>query len=337
MRIAVDAMGGDHAPKAAVLGAVLAAKEKQVASILVGKSEVLNQELSQLEDYPRDLITIKEAREVVEMCDQPAVAVRKKRDSSIVVANTLVKDGEAAAVISAGSTGAAMTASLFVLGRIRGIARPAIAIPLPTPNGVTVLLDAGANAENDPRDLLQFGIMGSIYAKAVLGIAAPKIGLLSNGEEETKGNKLVLETHQLFKESNLDFIGNAEGIDLPMGRCDVVVCDGFTGNVILKFAEGMASAIFQMMKEEIMGSAVAKMGALLIKPSLQRLKNRFDYSEYGGAPLLGVNGVSMISHGRSDAKAFKNAIIAAANAAKQDMIGKIRTAVEELNQEEDNA
>ncbi|NLW56692.1 MAG: phosphate acyltransferase PlsX [Firmicutes bacterium] len=336
MQIAVDAMGGDLAPKAAVLGAVLAAKEAQIPSVLVGKSEELNQELSQLEDFPRELITIQEAREVVEITDQPAVAVRKKRDSSIVVANSLVKKGEAAAVVSAGSTGAAMTASLFVLGRIRGIARPAIAIPLPTLNGVTVLLDAGANAENDPRDLLQFGIMGSIYAEAVLGLASPKIGLLSIGEEETKGNKLVLETHRLFKESNLEFIGNIEGNDLPMGRCEVAVCDGFTGNVILKFAEGMAAALFRMMKEAVTESAWTKMGALIIKPSLQRLKDRFDYSEYGGAPLLGVNGVSLISHGRSDAKAFKNAIIAAANGVKQDMIGKIRTAIEERNQEEDD-
>ena len=278
MRIAVDAMGGDLAPQAAVLGAALAAKEEQIASVLVGKSEVLNEELSQLEDYPRELITIEEAREVVDITDQPAVAVRKKRDSSIVVANTLVKKGEAAAVVSAGSTGAAMTASLFVLGRIRGIARPAIAIPLPTPNGVTVLLDAGANAENDPRDLLQFGIMGSIYAEAVLGLASPKIGLLSNGEEETKGNKLILETHRLFKAGNFEFIGNVEGNDLPAGRCEVVVCDGFTGNVILKFAEGMATALFRMMKEAVMESVWTKMGALLIKPSLQQLKNRFDYS-----------------------------------------------------------
>lgn len=331
MRIAVDAMGGDQAPKEAVLGAVWAAKEEKIAVVLVGKSEEINRELSQCEDFPSELITIKEAREVVEFSDHPAVAVRKKRDSSIVVANLLVKNGEAGAVISAGSTGAAMTASLFILGRIHGIARPAIAIPLPTPNGVTVLLDAGANAENDPIDLLQFGIMGSIYAEAILGVSSPKIGLLSIGEEETKGTKLIQETHQLFKESNLDFIGNIEGNDLPLGRCEVVVCDGFVGNVILKFAEGMATSLFQMMKAALMSSTLTKIGALIIKPSLKKLKDSFDYSEYGGAPLLGVKGISLISHGRSDAKAFKNAIIAAANGVKQDMIGKIRTAIEERN------
>ncbi|HBK68216.1 MAG TPA: phosphate acyltransferase PlsX [Firmicutes bacterium] len=329
MRIAVDAMGGDYAPKEPVLGSVLAAKEAKIASVLVGRSEEINQELSQYEDYPKELITIKEAREVVEITEQPAIAVRKKRDSSIVVANLLVKNGEADAVISAGSTGAAMTASLFILGRIQGISRPAIAIPMPTVNGVTVFLDAGANVENDAKDLLQFGIMGSIYAEAVLGLSSPRVGLLSNGEEESKGNRLVQETYQLLKDGNLNFVGNIEGNDIPMGRAEVIVCDGFVGNIILKFAEGMASALFQKMKEALMGSALTKMGALIIKPSLKELKGSFDYSEYGGAPLLGVKGVSIISHGRSDAKAFKNAIKAAASGVEQDIIEKIRTSLEE--------
>jgi glycerol-3-phosphate acyltransferase PlsX len=324
LRIAVDAMGGDYAPQQAVLGCVLAAKEEQIASVLVGRSEEISQELAQYEDYPQDLITIKDAREVVEFTDHPAMAVRKKRDSSIVVANQLVKAGEADAVISAGNTGAAMTASLFILGRIPGISRPAIAIPLPTVKGVTVLLDAGANAENDPEDLVQFGVMGTIYASSVLGLESAKVGLLSIGEEETKGNKLVVEAHQLLKTSGLDFIGNVEGKDLLMGMADVVVCDGFVGNIILKFAEGMAAALFQKMKEALLQSPVTKLGALAIKPSMKKLKASFDYAEYGGAPLLGVKGVSIISHGRSDAKAFKNAIKAAANAVQQDMIGKIR-------------
>jgi glycerol-3-phosphate acyltransferase PlsX len=320
-------MGGDYAPQQAVLGSVLAAKEEKIASVLVGRSEEISRELAQYEDVPPDLITIKEAREVVEFNDQPAIAVRKKRDSSIVVANQLVKAGEADAVISAGSTGASMTASLFVLGRIPGISRPAIAIPLPTVKGVTVLLDAGANAENDPEDLVQFGVMGSIYASAVLGLAAPKVALLSIGEEETKGNKLVIDTHQLLKESGLDFMGNIEGKDLLLGAADVVVCDGFVGNIILKFAEGMATAIFQKMKEALLQSTLTKIGALAIKPGLKQLKDSFDYSEYGGAPLLGVKGVSIISHGRSDAKAYKNAIKAAANGVRQDMIGKIQASL----------
>ncbi len=327
MRIAVDAMGGDYAPQQAVLGSVLAAKEEGIASVLVGRSEEISRELEQYQDYPQDLITIKDAREVVEFTDNPAMAVRKKRDSSIVVANQLVKTGEADAVISAGNTGAAMTASLFILGRIPGISRPAIAIPLPTVKGVTVLLDAGANAENDPEDLVQFAVMGTIYATSVLGLASAKVGLLNIGEEETKGNKLSLEAHQLLKTSGLDFIGNVEGKDILMGVADVVVCDGFVGNVILKFAEGMAAALFQKMKEALLQSPVTKLGALAIKPGLKKLKASFDYAEYGGAPLLGVNGVSIISHGRSDAKAFKNAIKAAANGVKQDIIAKIRSSL----------
>ncbi len=328
MRIAVDAMGGDYAPKEPVLGSVLAAKELNIATVLVGKSEEINKELSQYEDYPRELITIVDAREVVEMEDQPVIAVRKKRNSSIVVANQLVKNGDADAIISAGSTGASMTASLFVLGRIPGIARPAIAIPMPTVKGVSVLLDAGANAENDPKELLQFGIMGAIYAESVLNLSSPKVGLLNIGEEETKGNKLVQEAHQMLKASNLNFIGNIEGKDIPIGLSEVVVCDGFVGNIILKFAEGMASAIFIMMKDAVMSSTLTKLGALAIKPSLRKLKGSFDYSEYGGAPLLGIKGVSIISHGRSDAKAIKNAIRAAASAVEQNVIGKIRSAVE---------
>ncbi|NLC53812.1 MAG: phosphate acyltransferase PlsX [Firmicutes bacterium] len=325
MRIAVDAMGGDHAPQQAVLGCVLAAQEEGIASVLVGKSEEISRELEQYKDYPQDLITIKDAREVVEFTDNPAMAVRKKRDSSIVVANKMVKDGEADAVISAGNTGASMTASLFILGRIPGISRPAIAIPLPTVRGVTVLLDAGANAENDPEDLVQFGVMGTIYASLVLGLDSAKVGLLNIGEEETKGNKLAVEAYQLLKASGLDFIGNVEGKDILMGVADVVVCDGFVGNIILKFAEGMAAALFQKMKEALLQSPVTKLGALTIKPSMKKLKASFDYAEYGGAPLLGVKGVSIISHGRSDAKAFKNAIKAAANGVRQDIIGKIRS------------
>jgi glycerol-3-phosphate acyltransferase PlsX len=324
MRIAVDAMGGDFAPQQAVLGSILAAKEEQIASVLVGRSEEISRELAQYQDVPPDMITIKEAREVVEFDEHPAIAVRKKRDSSIVIANQLVKAGEADAVISAGSTGASMTASLFVLGRISGISRPAIAIPLPTAKGVTVLLDAGANAENDPEDLVQFGVMGTIYASSILGIAAPKVALLSIGEEETKGNKLVVNTHPLLKESGLDFMGNVESKDLLMGVADVVVCDGFVGNIILKFAEGMATAIFQKMKEALLQSTLTKLGALAVKPGLKQLKDSFDYAEYGGAPLLGVKGVSIISHGRSDAKAYKNAIKAAANGVRQNMIGKIQ-------------
>lgn len=328
MKIAVDAMGGDYAPKEAVLGAVQAVKEWGVHVILVGRREEIERELTRLE-YPADLISIIEAPEIIEMGEHPATAVRKKRHSSIVTANNLIKEGKADAVISAGNTGAAMAASLLTLGRIQGISRPAIAVPMPTLKGVTVLLDAGANADCDPEDLLQFGVMGAIYSESVLGIRSPRVGLLSIGEEETKGNRLVLESHQLFKESHLRFYGNVEGKDIPAGVCEVVVCDGFVGNTILKFAEGLAGAIFQQMKEALFSSITGRMGALMIKSSLQTLRLSLDYSEYGGAPLLGIRGVSIISHGRSNAKAFKNAIRSGINGVEQDIVTKIRKAIEE--------
>lgn len=322
MRIAVDAMGGDYAPHEAVLGAVEAAKEWSIPVILVGREEELKKELASLE-YPSDLISIVNAEETVGMNEHPATAVRKKRNSSIVVANRLVKDGEADAIISAGNTGAAMAASLLTLGRIPGVSRPAIAIPMPTVKGVTVLLDAGANADCDPEDLLQFAIMGSIYAEAVLKITGPKVGLLNIGEEEEKGNRLTLATYGRLKESSLHFIGNIEGRDIPFGACDVLVCDGFVGNTILKFTEGFAGALFSLMKEALLSTTRTKLGALLIKPGLKSLKARMDYSEYGGAPLLGVRGVSIISHGSSNAKAFKNAILSGINAINEDVTGKI--------------
>jgi len=322
VRIAVDAMGGDYAPHEAVLGAVEAAKEWSVPVILVGREEELKRELASLE-YPSDLISIVNAEETIGMNEPPATAVRKKRNSSIVVANRLVKDGEADAIVSAGNTGAAMAASLLTLGRIPGVSRPAIAIPMPTVKGVTVLLDAGANADCDPEDLLQFAIMGSIYAEAVLKITGPKVGLLNIGEEEEKGNRLTLATYGRLKESSLHFIGNIEGRDIPFGACDVLVCDGFVGNTILKFTEGFATALFCLMKEALLSTTRTKLGALLIKPGLKSLKARMDYSEYGGAPLLGVRGVSIISHGSSNAKAFKNAILSGINAINEDVTGKI--------------
>ncbi|HEY8345097.1 MAG TPA: phosphate acyltransferase PlsX [Bacillota bacterium] len=322
MRIAVDAMGGDYAPHEAVLGAVEAAKEWNVPVVLVGREEELKKELASLE-YPSDLISIVNAEKTIGMNEHPATAVRKKRNSSIVVANRLVKDGEADAIISAGNTGAAMAASLLTLGRIPGVSRPAIAIPMPTVKGVTVLLDAGANADCDPEDLLQFAIMGSIYAEAVLKITGPKVGLLNIGEEEEKGNRLTLATYSRLKESSLHFIGNVEGRDIPFGVCDVLVCDGFVGNTILKFTEGFAAALFSLMKEALLSTTRTKFGAFLIKPGLKSLKARMDYSEYGGAPLLGVRGVSIISHGSSNAKAFKNAIRSGVNAINEDVTGKI--------------
>jgi len=323
LKIVVDAMGGDYAPKEAVLGAVEAVNEWNVPIILTGCESELEKELSVLQ-YPIDLISIVNAEEIIEMSDHPATAVRKKRKSSIVVANRLVKDGQADAVISAGNTGAAMAASLLTLGRIPGISRPAIAIPMPTVKGVTVLLDAGANADCDPEDLLHFGIMGSIYAESVLGIKSPKVGLLNIGEEAEKGNRLTIASYELLKQSSIRFMGNVEGKDVPFGACDVLVCDGFVGNTILKFTEGLAGAFFHLMKESLLSTNRTKLGALLVKPGLKSIKAKLDYSEYGGAPLLGVGGISIISHGRSNAKAFKNAIRSGINAVEQGITGKIR-------------
>jgi glycerol-3-phosphate acyltransferase PlsX len=326
LKIAVDAMGGDYAPREIVLGAIAACRELGAEIILVGHEAEINTILNEqnvsglnLEVYP--------ASEVIAMDEHPASAVKRKKDSSLVVANRLVKEGKAAAVISAGNTGAAMSSSLLYVGRINGIKRPAIASPMPTRTGVSVLIDAGANAECDPENLLQFAMMGSVYAEKVLGINKPKVGLLSIGEEETKGNKLVVDTHLLLKESHLNFIGNIEGRDVHRGNCDVIVCDGFVGDIVLKLSEGLASTLFSQIKEAITGNLLASMGGLMLKPAFADLKSRMDYTEYGGAPLLGLNGISMISHGRSNAKAVKNAIKATLKAINEDVVGKISAAV----------
>lgn len=326
MKIAVDAMGGDYAPEEVVNGAVLACRELGAEVILVGDEKKIasilkNQSITGLK------LDIYHTTEVIEMDDHPANAVKKKKDSSLVVANRLVKQGSAGAVISAGNTGAAMSASLLTLGRIKGINRPAIASPMPTSTGVSVLLDAGANADCDPENLAQFALMGSIYAEQVFGFSKPRVGLLSIGEEETKGNKLTVEAHQLLKQSGLNFIGNIEGRDVHRGECEVIVCDGFVGNIVLKLSEGLAGALFGQIKTALTKNLITISGAFLVKGAFKSLKGRMDYTEYGGAPLLGLNGISMISHGRSNAKAIKNAIRAAMKALDEDVVGKIAAAL----------
>ena len=315
MKIAVDAMGGDYAPQEIVAGSVQAVNELDVSVILAGPAERLTEELAQY-NYPKDRIEVESATEVISMDDHPATAVRKKKNASVVVANRLVKEGRASAVVSAGNTGAAMASSLFVLGRLSEIERPAIAIPIPTINGVSVLLDAGANADCGPENLAQFAIMGNIYAEKILKTPNPRVALLSIGEEETKGNKLTIDAHQLLKKSNLNFIGNIESKDIPFGAADVVVCDGFVGNTVLKLMEGMASALFAQIKEAFQTNTLTKLSALAVRPEFRKMSKRMDYSEYGGAILLGINGISIISHGRSNAKAIRNAI----RAAKQGII-----------------
>lgn len=334
MRIAVDAMGGDYAPGEIVRGALQAVAAYGVEVILVGDEKQVLPELGN--QTPDGLIRVVHAPEVIAMKEHPAVAVRQKKNSSIVRATKLVKEGEADAVVSAGSTGASMASALLSLGRIKGVDRPAIAIVLPTGNGFTVLLDIGANVDCKPHNLFQFGMMGHLYAKKILGVARPKIGILSNGEEETKGNEVTLAAHSLLKKAGLNFYGNVEGRDIFPGAVDVVVCDGFVGNIVLKVGEGLAEALFKIMKEEIAKSTLAKIGIVLAGAALKGFQKRIEYTEYGGAPLLGVNGVSVICHGRSTAKAIKNAIRVAVESVNNCLVDAIRDSITIAEKKEDD-
>lgn len=299
-------MGGDHAPQVEVEGAVLAAKEFGSQVILVGDSLIVEKELSKhdAEDLP---ISIRHAADVIGMDESPSKALRKK-DSSMRVAFDLVKNGEADAVVSAGNSGAAMATAMFVLKKLEGVDRPAIATVMPTLRGACVVLDVGANVDCRPSHIAQFAIMGDVYARFILKKDKPRVGLLSNGEEESKGTEVTRETHAILKQFPMNYIGYIEGRDIFAGNADVVVCDGFVGNVVLKASEGLADAIGQMLKEEILKSPLAKLGYLLSKGAFGRFKKKVDYSEYGGAPLLGIDGVGIISHGGSTPKAIKNAI-----------------------------
>lgn len=305
--IAVDAMGGDYAPYSEVEGAVLAAREYNVGIILVGQSERLRQ---MLREYSADSlpIEIRHASETIGMDEPAAIAVRKKRNSSIRVTASLVREGRAEGLVSAGNTGAVMAASKLILGSLERVDRPALAAVVPTLKGAAVILDVGANVDCKPHHLWQFAVMGHIYAHKILGIENPRIGLMSIGEEESKGNELIKEVHKALKEASLNFIGNIEGKDVYHGKADVIVCDGFTGNVALKISEGLIEVMLTIMRKELSQTLTSKVGALLIRQSMGRVKRRLDYSEYGGAPLLGVRGISIICHGRSNAKAIKNAI-----------------------------
>ncbi|HHV65228.1 MAG TPA: phosphate acyltransferase PlsX [Peptococcaceae bacterium] len=321
MRIAVDAMGGDYAPGEIVKGALRAAETyPNLHIVLVGQGGKIKEHL------PNGLKTnmeIYEAQEVIGMDEQPAAAIKKKKDASIVVATRLVKEGYADALVSAGSTGAQMAAALLVLGRIKGISRPAICTVLPTLQAGKLMLDVGANPDAKPEYLLQYGMMGSVYAEMVLGISEPRVALLNIGSEEGKGNELTQKAYDLFKASSLNFIGNIEGRDIPYGAADVIVCDAFVGNIVLKTIEGMASSLFQLIKEKITANSVRKLGAMLIKPGLKEIAKSLDYSEYGGAPLLGVNGTSIICHGSSKEKAIFNAIRVAKECCEQKIIERI--------------
>ncbi|QWU80645.1 acyl phosphate synthase [Campylobacter novaezeelandiae] len=306
INIAIDAMGGDFGEKPIVEGVIQALSIKPFNAILVGQSEILKPLIPQhLEKY----IQYEEANEIFSM-EESATEVLKRKETTIYKAIELVKEGKAKAVVSAGHSGATMSLATLRLGRLKNISRPAIATLMPNIKTNTLILDVGANTDCKVENLFQFAIMGEIYAKEIMNIQKPKIALLSNGEEESKGNELTKEAHQVMKKIP-NFIGNAEGRDIFNGSIDVLVCDGFNGNIILKSCEGVATAIFQILKSEIKKSLISKLGALLLKNSFYKLKKRIDWQEYGGAPLLGVNDCVIISHGKSDSRAIKNAIFQA--------------------------
>ena len=327
MKIALDAMGGDHAPQEIVLGGLQALEQYDCLEkiYLVGQRDKIEAVLAQHNGADRSRIEIVEASEVIEMADHPATIYRRKKDASITVATRLVKEGTADAVVSAGSTGGQMVAALFGLGRIKGVSRPAIGCMIPSLTGGKLLVDAGANTNVDVENLVQFAQMGSIYMQTVMGLDAPKVGLINNGAEETKGSELTQAAYQQLKAlPDIHFIGNIEGRDVPASVADVMTCDGFTGNVVLKTMEGMGKVIMTMLEEEVTASLRCKAGALLMKPALRSLKHKMDYAEYGGAPLLGVNGVSIVCHGSSKAKAITKAIEVACHCCESHFVEKIK-------------
>lgn len=321
IKIAVDAFGGDYAPEQIVQGALQAANLDKISVILTGNENVLKPLIT---NQPgSELIEIVHASQQIEMDEAPLEAVRSKRDSSLMVAAGLVKKGDAQGMVSAGNTGASMAGSLFGIGRIKGVERPAITSLMPTTKEVCLIADAGANVDCRPSHLLQFAQMASIYSERVLGVPNPKIGLLNIGEEPSKGNELSISTYKLLSEAKLNFVGNIEGRDISTGEFDIVICDGFVGNIVLKFAEGLGSALFGMLKEEFTESIVRKLAAAVLRPGLGNIKKKIDYTEYGGAPLLGVKGVVIIAHGGSNAKAIRNAIRVAKEAVDNQVVESI--------------
>lgn len=327
MRIVVDAMGGDFAPQAAVSGALAAARAKGLGIVLVGRREAILSELAQSQVDGIDLEVV-DAPDVIPMDElAPAAAVRMTPDSSVSRGNMLVREGKADAFVTVGHTGAALAGAMFRLGRLPGVRRPALATPFPTMRGPCVLVDIGANTEVRPEYLLQFAVMGASYAERVLGIRRPRVGLVSNGEERGKGTSSVKESLPLLEASSLNFIGNIEGRDIPVGNADVAVMDGFTGNVLVKFAEGAGSLVGHLLREAVTGDVAATMGGLLMRGSLQRMRHRMDYRAYGGAVLLGVRGVVIIGHGRSDAEGVKTAVEVAARAVANELVPTIEAGI----------
>ena len=323
IRIAVDAMGGDHAPTNVVDGAVAAARHLDVQLALVGPSATVEAALDSHPDWRSLGVEVVEAPDVIGMADPPAASLRRKPRASIRVAADLVASKQAAALFSAGSTGATVMAAYSAFGMVPGVDRPALATVIPTRRSRTLLLDAGANAECRPQHLLQFAVMGGVYARLALGVERPRIGLLSIGEEATKGNDLTREAHRLLKAAPINFIGNVEGRDVYAGVADVIVCDGFTGNVALKISEGLVEAVEALLGDELQGTFSSQVGYLLSRRAFRRFRKRVDYSEYGGAPLVGVAGLAIVGHGRSSVKAVRNAIAMAYRFARTDFVSRV--------------
>ncbi|HZJ76660.1 MAG TPA: phosphate acyltransferase PlsX [Oscillospiraceae bacterium] len=332
MKIVIDAMGGDNAPSVTVEGAVAAVKGYNTDIILTGDGHIIQHELAKY-DYPKEKIEVIHCSEEITNEDKPVLAIRRKKDSSMVMALKLVKEKKADAIISAGNTGALLAGGLLILGRIKGIDRPALAPVYPTAKGISVLIDGGANSDCRPRNFLEFGIMGNVYAKKVLGIKNPEICIVNIGLEEEKGSEVVKEAYKLCQNGPFNFKGNVEARDIPGGYADVIVCDGFTGNVILKLTEGLAYSIFSLLKREFVKNTFRKLGAFLLKPGLENFKSQLDYTEYGGAPFLGVKGVLIKAHGSSNGKAIKNAVGQGIKFVENDVINDIAEEITSLGED----
>ena len=330
VRVVVDAMGGDNAPAEPVKAAVEAVTEREdIVVILTGKQEVIENELSKFQNYPKERIQIVNTTEVIETAEPPVLAIRKKKDSSIVVGLNLVKKQEAEAFVSSGSSGAILVGGQVIVGRSKGVQRPPLSPLIPTQKGVSLLIDCGANVDARPEHLVQFAKMGSIYMEHVVGIKNPKVGIVNIGAEEEKGNALVKETFPLLKgEKNINFIGSVEAREIPHGQADVIVCEAFAGNIILKLFEGVGSVLISEIKKGMMGSLRSKIGALLVKPALKKTLKSFDSSEYGGAPLLGLNGLVVKTHGSSTAKEICNTIIQCVTFKEQKINEKIKESIQ---------
>ena len=334
MILALDAMGGDKAPDINVEGAILAAKQSDDDIILVGKQDILYSQIdkwSKKYSIPKNKIRVVNASEIIEMGEHPANAARHKKDSSMAVCCKLVATKQADAFVSMGNSGAAMATSLLYFKRIKGVSRPAISVSFPTINGRCIIVDAGANVDCKPEHLLQFAVMGNIYSKSLFGIKNPRVAVLSIGEEDTKGNELTFETSDLLKKTDLNFIGNIEGGDIPKAKADVIVCDGFIGNVFLKSSEGVSEMIQKLVKNSIKSNPLYWGAAPFLKLAMKSVKKEIDYEEAGGAPLLGVNDICVIGHGKSNSRAVKNALFVASKLVKSNVNKKIEEQIQKIN------